>query len=643
MKAAWHSPSKAPHFWLQLHLRNKHLSPRKAPFKMVAVETPPSHVLEELWDNGDWTDLQIATPTKTFNVHKNIVCTVCPFFKAACARDWKVRHPASRLYTEAANLLQEGRTGVISLPENETVVYCLLRYMYGMHCDVCDEYGLSYDEEIMCIFEARTAADKVSHGSFLRLPTQLMRSKTPAAEVLEKYVIPTLHSSRLTDACSDRLFTSGDWSDLKIASPTKTFDVHKSIVCSACPFFEAACKNSWQEAQSGIIDVPEPEIIVNALIRYMYGMHNVSGIYDEQPSYTDDIKCVYQLGVAADKKLETSGTDPMTSMYEKAQWTDLKIITSTKTFNVHKSVVCATSDYFATACQLAQKAGKITTIKVPEDEIVIDAILQHCYGISEALYHDCQCETITETCELKRMEILVAADKYQLPALKEAIQQELRLQMYETGEWSDFKIYTSTRTFNVHKSVLSAASPFFKAASQNDWREAQDGGISLPENEQVVDAILQHCYGIFDVTKAIPANYSESVGKTIAFLEMIIAADKYQLPVLKEELVGASRDVINDHMSGTCVDLAKWAYEAERRFVLGTRVMQELVRNIVYETQGVLSGASDQWDGLAECPELLKDVVRLLAQSSDITDKGDDWEEPDYLKEKEPDKEDWEK
>ncbi|KXT01705.1 hypothetical protein AC578_2797 [Pseudocercospora eumusae] len=127
---------------------------------MVAEETPASDILEKLFESGEWSDFQIATPTKTFKVHRNIVSSACPFFAAACKRDWK-----------------EGSIGTIALPEDEKVIYCLVRYMYGLEWNLWSEYQIEYEYEIMCLFETGIAADKASTPYYLDFTARLIAQK----------------------------------------------------------------------------------------------------------------------------------------------------------------------------------------------------------------------------------------------------------------------------------------------------------------------------------------------------------------------------------------------------------------------------------------------------------------------------------
>jgi hypothetical protein len=67
-----------------------------------------------------------------------------------------------------------------------------------------------------------------------------------------------------------RMYETGEWSDLTIRTATKSFKVHKSIVCPACPFFHAACTNGFKESQTGVIDLKESETVVDAMLRHIY-------------------------------------------------------------------------------------------------------------------------------------------------------------------------------------------------------------------------------------------------------------------------------------------------------------------------------------------------------------------------------------
>ncbi|KJX99064.1 hypothetical protein TI39_contig375g00005 [Zymoseptoria brevis] len=66
------------------------------------------------------------------------------------------------------------------------------------------------------------------------------------------------------------MFDTGEWSDLEVITASKTFKVHKSVVCQSL-FFHAACTDrGFREAASGKIDLEESEDVVNAILCHLY-------------------------------------------------------------------------------------------------------------------------------------------------------------------------------------------------------------------------------------------------------------------------------------------------------------------------------------------------------------------------------------
>ncbi|CAH0019873.1 unnamed protein product [Clonostachys rhizophaga] len=68
-----------------------------------------------------------------------------------------------------------------------------------------------------------------------------------------------------------RLFSSGSYSDLTILCGESQYKVHRALVCSRSSFFEAACRNSFKEAETGEISLPDDDpVAVKMMIRYFY-------------------------------------------------------------------------------------------------------------------------------------------------------------------------------------------------------------------------------------------------------------------------------------------------------------------------------------------------------------------------------------
>ncbi|KAF2023846.1 hypothetical protein EK21DRAFT_80020 [Setomelanomma holmii] len=67
------------------------------------------------------------------------------------------------------------------------------------------------------------------------------------------------------------LFSSGMYSDLTIVCGAKRYQVHRALLASRSPFFEGACRNSFLEAQTGVIDLSEDDAeAVEHMVHYFY-------------------------------------------------------------------------------------------------------------------------------------------------------------------------------------------------------------------------------------------------------------------------------------------------------------------------------------------------------------------------------------
>ncbi|CAK1366729.1 hypothetical protein CB0940_10113 [Cercospora beticola] len=68
-----------------------------------------------------------------------------------------------------------------------------------------------------------------------------------------------------------RMYESGEWSDLTIeAANGRLFKVHKSVVCLASPYFNAACTAGFRETHTNRVKLPEGGKVVDAILRHFY-------------------------------------------------------------------------------------------------------------------------------------------------------------------------------------------------------------------------------------------------------------------------------------------------------------------------------------------------------------------------------------
>ncbi|KXT18416.1 hypothetical protein AC579_8160 [Pseudocercospora musae] len=72
------------------------------------------------------------------------------------------------------------------------------------------------------------------------------------------------------DGALQRMYAEKQWCDLSIRTATRTFEVHKAVVCAVCPFMKAACTRGFKEAQSNEIQLPESEAVVEAILQHFY-------------------------------------------------------------------------------------------------------------------------------------------------------------------------------------------------------------------------------------------------------------------------------------------------------------------------------------------------------------------------------------
>ncbi|KXT13466.1 hypothetical protein AC579_4254 [Pseudocercospora musae] len=207
--------------------------------------------------------------------------------------------------------------------------------------------------------------------------------------------------------------------------------------------------------------------------------------------------------------------------------------------------------------------------------------------------------------------------------------------MMQSGNWNtDFKVSASGHTFDVHKSIVCEASPFFKAACENDWREAKSGIIELPEDADVVQELLNHCYGIRESGLRKPVRQCEMVPAssdcTLLDLRTLIAAEKYQMDDLCDNIQEALLELFDGQNGMFYVALGTWIYQEGRKYALPSIVVCAVVLGIAKEIQSILYDA-EGFLVLSACPDLLKDVFREVAMVSLMVRADGLWYVRDYL------------
>ncbi|KAI5364263.1 putative BTB/POZ domain-containing protein [Septoria linicola] len=72
------------------------------------------------------------------------------------------------------------------------------------------------------------------------------------------------------ESALQRLYETGEWSDLTIEAGGKLFKVHKNVVGPANAYFKSACTRGFSESLADHIKLPESEKTIDAILRRFY-------------------------------------------------------------------------------------------------------------------------------------------------------------------------------------------------------------------------------------------------------------------------------------------------------------------------------------------------------------------------------------
>jgi len=167
------------------------------------------------------------------------------------------------------------------------------------------------------------------------------------------------------------------------------------------------------------------------------------------------------------------------------------------------------------------------------------------------------------------------------------------LELLQTGELADVDVIVGGRTFNCHKAILGAKSPFFKAAFVHDMKEKATGTMTIDgiESETFSD-MLVYIYG---------GNIERIEEKSD---KLLAASDQYVLNHLKrqcEELLCKSLNISN------CLDLLILAD------LHSTEILKPLVIKFVVENSREVVTQEKWKEKLTMFPDVFADVFSELA------------------------------
>lgn len=141
------------------------------------------------------------------------------------------------------------------------------------------------------------------------------------------------------------------------------------------------------------------------------------------PLFASMTPAAITMGVEQQKEVLTS----LEELYTKGTYSDLKIVSSAKTYSVHKAVICPRTKFFAAACNGKFKEGHTSIVNLPED--IPDAVemMMHYF------YHlDYPCKAFWESEKRNHVQDPGASDWSSIFSLKLGL--ALHAQVYALAE-----------------------------------------------------------------------------------------------------------------------------------------------------------------------------------------------------------------
>lgn len=139
---------------------------------------------------------------------------------------------------------------------------------------------------------------------------------------------------------------------------------------------------------------------------------------------------------------------------------------------------------------------------------------------------------------------LIARDAPDIPKLS-TLPHDKAVDLLSTGKYSDFKVHCGSKTFLVHKAILSSGSEFFRAAIDSGFKESSEGAIEIKETTPLaVATVIRSIYiGTSPQRPTVeviwPGKFSSGEtrrGKDVdGLLELYLLADHLMLDGLKRK------------------------------------------------------------------------------------------------------------
>ncbi|KAF1979441.1 hypothetical protein BU23DRAFT_445525 [Bimuria novae-zelandiae CBS 107.79] len=223
------------------------------------------------------------------------------------------------------------------------------------------------------------------------------------------------------------------------ASVVAEYDDNSPVYFSASSAL-AVCWHSQSACPKVCVQLPECQVDLffelsedaNAFVNSLKNSPNNSSTLYEAPSKQAYLRSDFKLsryikfdGMNPTKMSDNPVLELTTRLWGSGDFSDFTVKAGDKAFPVHKPVICVRSDYFKNACESGFAESVDSSIKLEESPLVIEALLMELYGVKNHLTGSLftsfavgQYNIKKETVMTTLLEVFIAADKYDLPAIK---------------------------------------------------------------------------------------------------------------------------------------------------------------------------------------------------------------------------------
>jgi hypothetical protein len=298
---------------------------------------------------------------------------------------------------------------------------------------------------------------------------------------------------------SQNTFNSKTPSDVKIVCGNETFFCHKNILATSSDIFAAMCDKD----DKGDVQVDDFEAkTIRIILAFFYGYKIV-----EKDGGIDLLLAADKYNIPGLVKRCELSIKPSLSKYNALETlVSTRLMSSNVIFNAAKEIIQQAG---MGSCSLYYKTWN--KLRVEQPQLVLE-LLEVCIVIEPPL---AECDTTVKFLQ----------EDYTLnPRVWDhnprAYFQDME-KLFTSGKFSDVKIICGTETFLCHKYILASRSDVFAAMfNMTGSAESQKGVVQVDDfDAKTMKTLLEYIYG-------------NSIDRKDGDMDLLLAADKYNLPGL---------------------------------------------------------------------------------------------------------------